>query len=57
VYAVAAYQHASGTQAENSVNPVTGVRNTQNAQASIGSFSFNGTSTQELVIVGIRHKF
>jgi predicted porin len=57
LYAVATYQHASGTQAENSVNPATGVRNTQNAQASIGSFGFNGTSTQELVIVGIRHKF
>ncbi|QIE28753.1 Outer membrane porin protein (plasmid) [Caballeronia sp. SBC1] len=56
-YAVGAYQHASGTQALNSVNPVTGVRNTQAAQASIGSFGYNGTSTQELVIVGIRHKF
>jgi hypothetical protein len=30
---------------------------TQNAQASIGSYGFNGTATQELVIIGMRHKF
>jgi predicted porin len=29
----------------------------QSAQASIGSYGYAGTSTQELVIVGIRHKF
>ncbi|AME24613.1 MAG: porin [Pseudomonadota bacterium] len=49
-YAVAAYQHASGTQ----LNPDG---TTQNAQASIGSYGFNGTASQELVILGMRHKF
>ncbi|MBB3260499.1 putative porin [Paraburkholderia bannensis] len=49
LYAVAAYQHASGTQ------PGTpGV----NATASIGSYGINSaTSSQELVSLGIRHKF
>jgi predicted porin len=50
VYALAAYQHASGTQRN-----ADGT--TQDAQASIGSYGFAGTSTQELGIVGIRHKF
>ena len=53
-YAVAAYQHASGTQATYTSD---GVRVNQSAQASIGSYGYAGTSTQELVIVGIRHKF
>jgi predicted porin len=53
-YLLGSYQHASGTQATyNSA----GQRVTQEAQASIGSFGYAGTSTQELVIVGIRHKF
>jgi predicted porin len=57
LYAVAAYQHASGTQATNEVVDGKAVRGTQSAQASIGSYGFNGTDTQELVIIGIRHKF
>ena len=59
LYAVAAYQHASGTQATNETDPVTGraVRGTQTAQASIGSYGFNGTASQTMVIVGMRHKF
>jgi predicted porin len=57
-YAVAAYQHASGTQATYATNAAgQTVRVTQDAQASIGSYGFAGTSNQELVIVGIRHKF
>ncbi|CAG9210616.1 Outer membrane protein (Porin) [Paraburkholderia sabiae] len=49
-YAVAAYQHANGTQRLSDGT-------TQAAQASIGSYGYNGTSTQEIAIVGIRHKF
>ena len=49
-YAVAAYQHASGTQ-----RLADGT--TQDAQASIGSYGYNGTDSQALAIVGIRHKF
>jgi len=50
LYAVAAYQHANGTQRLSDGT-------TQAAQASIGSYGYNGTSTQEIAIVGIRHKF
>ncbi|MDN7177750.1 porin [Caballeronia sp. SEWSISQ10-4 2] len=56
-YALGAYQHASGTQATYVTNGGVTTRVTQDAQASIGSFGFAGTSTQEMVIVGIRHKF
>ena len=57
-YAVAAYQHASGTQATYTTNAAgQTVRVDQAAQASIGSYGYAGTSNQELVIVGIRHKF
>ncbi|HMC46159.1 MAG TPA: porin [Caballeronia sp.] len=57
-YALGAYQHASGTQATFTTNAAgQTVRVDQAAQASIGSFGFAGTSTQEMVIVGIRHKF
>jgi len=50
LYLVGAYQHASGTQrlADGS---------TQAAQASIGSYGLAGTSSQEMVSLGIRHKF
>jgi predicted porin len=50
VYAVGAYQHASGTQ----LNPDG---TTSAAQASIGSYGFNGTASQEMFILGMRHKF
>jgi predicted porin len=56
-YALGAYQHAQGTQATYVTNGGVTTRVQQDAQASIGSFGFAGTSTQELVIVGIRHKF
>jgi predicted porin len=57
-YALGAYQKASGTQASFTTNAAgQTVRVDQQAQASIGSFSMAGTSTQEMVIVGIRHKF
>jgi predicted porin len=54
-YAMAAYQHATGTQAV--YDAATGSHTTQTAQASIGSYGYAGTSHQEIVIVGIRHKF
>jgi predicted porin len=46
VYLVGAYQHASG-------NTTGGAP----AQASIGSYGYNGTNSQELVALGLRHKF
>jgi predicted porin len=55
LYAMAAYQHASGTQSV--YDAATGRRTTQIAQASIGSYGYAGTSHQEIAIVGIRHKF
>ncbi|WP_323119770.1 porin [Burkholderia alba] len=54
VYLVGAYQHASGTQLSVSS---TGVVSTQAAQASIGSYGYAGTTSQEMVAVGLRHKF
>ncbi|MXN73906.1 porin [Burkholderia sp. 4701] len=50
VYLVGAYQHASGTQRVDA-------NTTQPAQASVGSYSFGGTKTQEVVALGLRHKF
>lgn len=50
LYAVGAYQHASGTQ-------LNADGTTQSAQASIGSYGINGTSSQTMVILGMRHKF
>ncbi|TPA25639.1 porin [Burkholderia pseudomallei] len=50
VYLAGAYQHASGTQR---VDATT----TQTAQASIGSYGVNGTKSQEMVALGLRHKF
>lgn len=46
VYLVGAYQHASGKNADGS-----------DAQASIGSYGIAGKSSQELVALGLRHKF
>ncbi|QGZ56589.1 porin [Paraburkholderia acidiphila] len=56
LYAVAAWQHANGTQrnAGNSETPST----TSTAGASIGSYGYNSdSSSQTLVSLGIRHKF
>jgi predicted porin len=52
VYAVGAYQHASGTQ--RNADGTT----TSSAQASVADFGFaSGASHQEIVIIGLRHKF
>jgi predicted porin len=55
VYVTAAYQHASGDTRV--VDPITGDTVVAGAQASVGSYGYNGTNTQELVNVGLRHKF
>ncbi|AJY09299.1 porin [Burkholderia dolosa] len=49
VYLLGAYQHASGQQ--------RGVGGVHDAQASIGSYGFAGKSSQEMVSLGLRHKF
>jgi predicted porin len=52
LYAIGAWQKASGTQ--KNADGVT----TSDAQASVGSFGYSsGSDHQEIVIVGIRHKF
>lgn len=51
VYLVGAYQHASGQTRNDTGTAVV------NAQASVGSYGYAGTSSQELVAVGLRHKF
>jgi len=51
VYLVGAYQHASGQTRDATGTAVV------NAQASVGSYGYAGTSSQELVAVGLRHKF
>lgn len=50
IYIVGAYQHASGEIGD-------GAGGTTAAQASIGSYGYGGTSTQEMVNIGVRHKF
>ena len=50
VYVTAAYQHASGETGN-------GTGGTTAAQASIGSYGYAGTSRQEMVNLGLRHKF
>jgi predicted porin len=52
LYAVGAWQQASGTQKN------ADGKTTSDAQASIGSYGYSsGADHQEIVIVGIRHKF
>jgi len=51
VYLVGAYQHASGQTRNDTGTAIV------NAQASVGSYGYAGTSSQELVAVGLRHKF
>lgn len=51
VYLVGAYQHASGSTLNADGTAVVA------AQASVGSYGYGGTSTQELVALGLRHKF
>jgi predicted porin len=51
LYALAAYQHANGTQ-------LNADGTTSTAGAAIGSYGYNSaSSSQELVSLGIRHKF
>ncbi|MCP3717737.1 MULTISPECIES: porin [unclassified Paraburkholderia] len=51
LYAVAAWQHANGTQRDSATT-------TSIAGASIGSYGYNSaTSSQTMVSLGIRHKF
>ncbi|QBQ99885.1 porin [Paraburkholderia pallida] len=51
LYALAAYQHANGTQRVDATS-------TDTAGASIGSYGYNSaSSSQEIVSLGIRHKF
>jgi predicted porin len=50
LYLTAAYQHASGQTGDGAGGAVA-------AQASIGSYGYAGTSTQEMVNLGLRHKF
>ncbi|MEK7886156.1 porin [Burkholderia contaminans] len=50
IYLVGAYQHASGTQ-------LNADGTTSAAQASVGSYGIAGTKSQELVALGLRHKF
>ncbi|AOI72946.1 porin [Burkholderia ubonensis] len=58
VYLLGAYQHASGTQRTVTANPDGSFTvSTQAAQASIGSWGYAGKNSQEMVAVGIRHKF
>jgi predicted porin len=50
IYALAGYQHASGTQRKSDGSP-------QAAVASIGSYGCAGTDSQSMAIIGLRHKF
>jgi predicted porin len=50
VYLVSAYQHASGEQGNGSGGSMT-------AQASVGSYGYQGTKNQTLVSLGLRQKF
>ena len=50
VYMTAAYQHASGNTGDGAGGAVP-------AQASIGSYGYNGTKNQALVNLGLRHRF
>ncbi|PMS19838.1 porin [Trinickia dabaoshanensis] len=50
VYLVGAYQHASGNTGDGAGGSIP-------AQASIGSYGYSGTNSQELVALGLRHKF
>jgi predicted porin len=51
VYLIGAYQHASGDTLNANDTAVVA------AQASVGSYGYGGTNTQELFALGLRHKF
>ena len=50
VYMTAGWQHASGDQGD-------GLGGSMPAEASIGSYGYNGTATQTMFNLGLRHKF
>jgi predicted porin len=50
LYVTAAYQHASGETGN-------GTGGAEAAQASIGSYGYNGTNSQTMVNLGLRHRF
>ncbi|QGZ64570.1 porin [Paraburkholderia acidisoli] len=50
LYLTAAYQHASGETGNGTGGAVS-------AQASIGSYGYNGTNSQTMVNLGLRHRF
>jgi predicted porin len=51
VYFIGAYQHASGDTLNDDATAVVA------AQASVGSYGYGGTTSQELFALGLRHKF
>jgi predicted porin len=51
IYLTAAYQHASGNTRDADTGEVVA------AQASIGSYGYNGTGSQTMVNLGLRHRF
>jgi predicted porin len=53
IYLVGAWQHASG----DTIAIVNGAATVQTAQASVGSYGYNGTDTQTIVSAGLRVKF
>ncbi|MFX1674318.1 porin [Paraburkholderia sp. A2WS-5] len=50
IYMTAGWQHASGDQGD-------GLGGSMPAEASIGSYGYNGTATQTMFNLGLRHKF
>ena len=50
IYVTAGWQHASGDQGD-------GLGGSMPAEASIGSYGYNGTATQTMFNLGLRHKF
>jgi predicted porin len=57
VYLVGAWQHASGDTLVANPNGGSPALVVTPAQASVGSYGYNGTSTQTLISLGLRHRF
>lgn len=51
LYLTAAYQHANGHTRDVNTGEIA------EAQASIGSYGYNGTNSQTIVNIGLRHRF
>ncbi|MDE1180103.1 porin [Paraburkholderia sp.] len=56
VYLVGAWAHASGSTRDGDTTSATYLQSVS-ASASVGSYGVSGTSSQEIVSLGIRHKF